>query len=263
MDKMNIKNFGLELNAIKTLFPGLNAAEVKDFLFKRELENTKKYSVTNSVSLLKAFKNDRINEEVEYLLNCIENLRNQNIVEEVDIAYEDYRRGEMDPKEFIFMRDFLPMNEQDFFTLKWSLKKVNKIIREDSINKNFFSISQMNIDKDHVDEDYLSTAIHNKTPAIVGTYRPLKPYFEDTLFYTILDGNHRVVAKQKSKGVTEYPTYLLNDIETFRGLRHPFYAAYYLIHLLIALFWNYPNQSNAIVEQNLNYYFEFKKEFFM
>lgn len=247
-----------DINFIKSRWPTLDEEPVKNFLKMTSLSKVNSFTMAHSVERLKYSLNEypAIYNEVQLLEQQINHLKEECIQEEINDFYISLKKGQLLEKQ-IYHRNLHPFGGKDFFTLKWSVEKAQKIVKEENVLKEDFPISKMNVDESELDTKHIKNAIHNKRPALMVSYEP----FKDGPYYNFLiDGNHRVIANKNLRNREVYMVYKLSGIQSLKALRHDFYRCYHLMHLLISLFWNARILENGEIERSFEHYLEFRNE---
>lgn len=227
------ESFKREIVYVKTMWPDMDEDSIKTWLRKRIIENDYTNIKNSIIHLRKSLSSyPSISKEISIL----EELISINLIpcrEEEIAEYYLMLKKESFHENQTYNREFHLMGNTDQFTLRWSINKALEIIKRENIQKEYFLIKKMNIDETELEQLYVSKSIHNKKPGILVNY---EPYRGSDFFNILIDGNHRVTANKIMKNKSHYAVYSLNSRQSFEALRHPYYQALYLLHLLLSYF---------------------------
>ena len=123
-----------------------------------------------------------------------------------------------------FETDFQFEDEQ-FYKMSWNVEFAEEVIKKNKIKAKVIEIKHLesSLIRSSYNEDHLDYALQNQNPIIVGHY----PMSEEK--YIIIDGNHRVMARNK-KNIRKVKAYVLKPNEHLQAMNGEIYRALYKVH---------------------------------
>ena len=123
-----------------------------------------------------------------------------------------------------FDTDF-KFGEDQFYNMSWNVELAEEVIKKNKIKAKVIEIKhlQSTLLRSTFNENHFDYALNNQNPIIVGHY----PQSEEK--YIIIDGNHRVMARNK-KNINKVKAYVLKPNEHLQAMNGDIYRALYKVH---------------------------------